>query len=131
MTARYRLQGAEGLWCLDKATIELEGGVWVINTDRSGQRLLVMPEMLKPVPDEPKWERVTADVRLSFTGYLVAVANAQVQVSHWRVGQTYWNTLYSLRPDLAEQTRDTAIDCFHQDSRLDHFLKWLRENWEQ
>lgn len=43
----------------------------------------------------------------------------------WRSGQTYFNVLYDIRPDLADLIRATELDPFHDDSRIGVFLAWL------
>lgn len=47
----------------------------------------------------------------------------------WRLGQTYFNLLAAFRPDLSEQIRGTALDPFHDDSRIESFLDWAAEHW--
>lgn len=46
----------------------------------------------------------------------------------WRYGQTLFNVLYDVRPDLSEQVRASNIDPFY-DSNIDEFKIWIEENW--
>src|ERR1041385_2126541 len=47
----------------------------------------------------------------------------------WRMGQTYFNVLYEMRPDLSERIRSTPIDPFYQDVYIPAFLTFVAENW--
>ena len=49
----------------------------------------------------------------------------------WRRGQTYFNALWELRPDLSEQIRGKyELDPFHRDELLPAFLEFVRANWD-
>lgn len=45
----------------------------------------------------------------------------------WRAGQAAFNTLYTLRPDLADQIRGdhVELDPFYRDENLPAFYTWL------
>jgi len=43
----------------------------------------------------------------------------------WRRGQAWFNTLYTLHPEVAEQFRGAPDDPFYQDSKLDAFCERL------
>lgn len=47
----------------------------------------------------------------------------------WRYGQTYFNTLSSLRPDLAEKLRATLHDPFHREEVKDETHKFIKQMW--
>jgi hypothetical protein len=51
----------------------------------------------------------------------------------WRYGQSLFNTLLSVRPELAEKIRGTVADPFHihheMDKRLTLFTEFLEANW--
>lgn len=54
----------------------------------------------------------------------------------WRIGQSMFNTLYEMRPDLSEQIRAQDLDPFHiqndvwiDNERVDNLLVWLNEHW--
>lgn len=53
---------------------------------------------------------------------------------NWRYGQALFNSLLSIRPDLAERIRGTEIDPFtvnvEHDRRLEKFTQFLQENWK-
>jgi hypothetical protein len=51
------------------------------------------------------------------------------QHPEWRAGQTLFNALYLVRPDLSEQIRTTELDPFHVSSRIAAFNSWLAEHW--
>lgn len=59
--------------------------------------------------------------------YDVAVLNALVDHPEWRRGQTYFNVLYDLDPDLANEVRGTEFDPFYNDSICPDFARWLYE----
>lgn len=42
-----------------------------------------------------------------------------------REGQCYFNTLYEVNPELANEIRGTNIDPFYLDSRIDAFVDFL------
>jgi hypothetical protein len=44
-----------------------------------------------------------------------------------RKGQRYFNALYALRPDLADQIRATLADPFYRDTKLPAFFERLEE----
>jgi hypothetical protein len=47
----------------------------------------------------------------------------------WRHGQHFFNTLYKVRPDLANQVRGSFHDPFYQNDNLFDCRKWLKKNW--
>lgn len=61
---------------------------------------------------------------------MTAVEEARKQYPRWRSGQTYFNVLADVRPDLSEELRASALDPFHGDDRIPMFLNWLRRNWK-
>ena len=54
----------------------------------------------------------------------------------WRMGQTAFNTLQALRPELAEKYRGSDIDPFYADlqeggpEKVATFLAHVREDWD-
>lgn len=51
---------------------------------------------------------------------------------HWRKGQTIFNVLHELRPDLSAKVRGVhLLDTFHlkDEEDLETFKLWLTENW--
>ena len=47
----------------------------------------------------------------------------------WRRGQTAFNGLLQVRPDLAETIRSGPLDPFNDDDTLPAFEEWVRRNW--
>ena len=45
----------------------------------------------------------------------------------WRKGQAYFNYLYQLHPDVANEIRGTEYDPFYLNSRIDKFLNKISE----
>lgn len=72
---------------------------------------------------------------VTYEDYLEAVVIGSVQYKNWRVGQTAFNALVSMRPDLAERIRGTDIDPFYCDhlphghEKIAVFLSHVQENW--
>jgi hypothetical protein len=54
---------------------------------------------------------------------------AEAATPEWRTGQTYFNVLYQVRPDLSEAIRCTNLDPYHNDTRLPAFLHWVETMW--
>ena len=49
----------------------------------------------------------------------------------WRYGQTMFNVLHEIRPDLSEQVRATNLDPFYKNTYngVYPFLQFIQENW--
>ena len=45
----------------------------------------------------------------------------------WRKGQAYFNYLYQLHPDVANEIRETEYDPFYNDSQIEKFLNKISE----
>ena len=43
----------------------------------------------------------------------------------WRKGQTLFNALYEIYPELADEMRGTQFDPFYDDSRFHIALSWI------
>lgn len=67
--------------------------------------------------------------RASYTEYLDYVDYLSERNPAWRSGQTHFNALRRMRPDLANEVLGTAIDPFHLDERLPDFVAYVQENW--
>lgn len=65
----------------------------------------------------------------TFTQYLIQVSKTLNEETHWRLGQTYFNVLYEMRPDIADKVRTTALDPYYSDSNIDDFLEWVITKW--
>lgn len=46
-----------------------------------------------------------------------------------RKGQYLFNTLYAVRPDIADQLRATEVDCFYRDVLIPAFLQEVERLW--
>mgnify|MGYP007044129973 CR=1 FL=1 len=57
--------------------------------------------------------------------YLIKVAELQKYNTLWRNGQTHFNVLSDLYPEIAEKVRGTKIDPFHNDKVLPEFLSFV------
>ena len=57
------------------------------------------------------------------------VNSCNYPAAHQRKGQSAFNLLCSLRPDLSEQVRATPLDPFYQDEILPAFFSWVKEHW--
>jgi hypothetical protein len=65
---------------------------------------------------------------LSYDAYLDAMTSYDGH-NGWRRGQTAFNFLHDVRPDLSEQVRGSVRDPFYNDKRLPEFYTWVGENW--
>lgn len=48
----------------------------------------------------------------------------------WRRGQTCFNMLRAIKPDLADEVRTSPYDPFYMDEKLPGFFTWLSERWD-
>lgn len=52
----------------------------------------------------------------------------------WRTGQSMFNALYHIRPDLADRLRGGELDPFYRDHNdgeaISNTLSWLEQHWE-
>jgi hypothetical protein len=46
-----------------------------------------------------------------------------------RTGQSAFNALHSVRPDLADRVRGTIIDPFYDDEKFMDFLSFVEDQW--
>lgn len=56
--------------------------------------------------------------------------NLQTAFPEWRKGQTLFNALENVRPDLSVKVRTTDLDPFYRDDRIPAFTDWLYANWD-
>lgn len=66
-------------------------------------------EFPSDTPNEAKWRKI------------IYKADDYYQEGQ-RIGQAYFNALYDVEPEIADQLRGTDFDCFHEDSNLVGFL---------
>lgn len=57
--------------------------------------------------------------------YLDAVSQRYADEGCWRMGQTFFNVLNEMYPELAEDIRGTALDPFHNDVIIPAFVAWV------
>ena len=60
-----------------------------------------------------------------YVDYCRKVAITRPDFPDWRIGQTYFNVLRMLQPEIAEQFRGESIDPFYSDDRIPNFLSVL------
>lgn len=63
---------------------------------------------------------------LEFAAFMTAVRVTEHFQPEWRYGQTVYNVLRYLRPDLEQEIAQTELDCFQIDERAPRLLNWLR-----
>ena len=57
--------------------------------------------------------------------YLKKVEEVRKLNPNWRNGQTHFNVLCDMYPELAEKVRCSNIDPFHNDNILPNFLSFV------
>lgn len=68
---------------------------------------------------------------MSLEEFINEVGSLKGKPKELRAGQYIFNTLYLVRPDLADKIVATDIDPFYLDSRLNAFWTFLDENWDK
>lgn len=66
---------------------------------------------------------------MTFNQYLVHCTIQMSNHKNWRYGQTLYNELYKIKPDLANKIRCTDYDPFYKDSDIPVFLTFIEEHW--
>lgn len=66
---------------------------------------------------------------MTFGDYCTLVAKTSHEQRTWRIGQTAFNVLADVRPDLAERVRGTNLDPFHVTQRVPKFYEWTEAHW--
>lgn len=81
----------------------------------------------------PSKEALTEQAKVKsnrgFVAYLNLVVVTRADNPSWRKGQTHFNVLSDVRPDLSERVRGTRLDPFHKDCVLGEFLNYVAKNW--
>ena len=67
---------------------------------------------------------------MTFLQYLVEVQRTKQLFPEWRAGQTAFNVLRRVKPDLAERVRGTDFDPFYRDKVLHDFYKFVSVEWD-
>lgn len=72
-----------------------------------------------------------------YSEYLESVILTQLDCGNWRLGQTAFNVLREMRPDIAEQVRGSELDPFYSGTlghagadRVARFLTYVEEVWD-
>lgn len=67
---------------------------------------------------------------VEFFDYQKLVREVNKENPNWRIGQTYFNVLYQLYPDLADEIRGSSIDPFHtnNEEKLYDFFKYITKS---
>lgn len=68
--------------------------------------------------------------KYSFFEFVDMSRQAHTNNPNWRLGQSYFNVLHRLRPDLANKVRSTNLDTFYNDTRIPAFLAHIKEHWD-
>ena len=69
--------------------------------------------------------------RMTFDDFITAVGRARAREPHWRKGQAAFNTLYLLRPWMADSVRGrVGLDPFYVDEHLAQFYGHVRKRWD-
>jgi hypothetical protein len=66
---------------------------------------------------------------MTFEEYIVEVQRQRIQHKSWRLGQTYYNVLDDIRPDLNASIVGTHGDPFYTDSNIKRYLDFVATNW--
>lgn len=66
--------------------------------------------------------------KATFHEYIIVAAD-YFRENDERMGQSYFNALTVIRPDLAEQIRGTDIDAFHDNDLLPAMLAFVYKRW--
>lgn len=67
---------------------------------------------------------------MTFEQFITEVSRQRRLNRYWRYGQTIFNVLHAIRPDLSEQMRGAyELDPFYRDDLTHRALNWIKENW--
>jgi hypothetical protein len=67
---------------------------------------------------------------MTYEEFIAKVAsNYEKLGEEWRYGQTFFNTLSSLRPDLAETIRGSLHDPYHKEIISEETHRFLSARW--
>jgi hypothetical protein len=67
---------------------------------------------------------------MNFGQYVSKVAATMHEQPNWRQGQTAFNVLCEVKPNLAELIRSSDKDPFYRDDKLDEFYQYVAERWD-
>jgi hypothetical protein len=66
--------------------------------------------------------------KCTFSEYIIAVVDWHKE-NDWRIGQSYFNALTVLRPDISEKIRGTENDAFHDNNLLPAMMREVYRLW--
>lgn len=72
---------------------------------------------------------VRKETVLKYSDYIVVAAEA-FKENDERLGQTYFNVLVELRPEIAEEIRGTDLDAFFDNDKLPAMLNYVYKRWQ-
>lgn len=67
---------------------------------------------------------------MTFAQWLEHASRTKAAIPNLRWGQTLFNTLVDVRPDIAERIRGTSLDPFYDDWLVGAFLLEVERLWD-
>lgn len=69
--------------------------------------------------------------QLTFEEYLRKVCSEKSKHPEWRLGQTYYNVLHEVRPDIAIDVNGVIWkDPYYNDQYIPRFLEYVESIWQ-
>ena len=68
---------------------------------------------------------------MTFPEYITKALALHHSNPELRVGQSYFNTLYEIKPDMANLVRGTDRDPFYRNAIIPAFLDWVEQHWNE
>jgi len=66
---------------------------------------------------------------VTFADFLALATRTFDEKADLRYGQHWFNTLYEVRPDIANKVRGSIFDPFHRDHVSQQAVFFVAENW--
>lgn len=66
---------------------------------------------------------------MTFADFLALATRTFDEKADLRYGQHWFNTLYEVRPDIANKVRGSIFDPFHRDIVSDQAIMFVVDNW--
>lgn len=63
--------------------------------------------------------------------FIARVHKTHLQNPHWRLGQTYFNMLVLIDPDVSNIILNTKYDPYHNDNNIENLLDYLDSMFAQ
>jgi hypothetical protein len=64
-----------------------------------------------------------------YAEFMTEVGRAIMKHPEWRYGQTVFNVMHSMHPELADKFRGTSVDPFYKDEMAEAFVSACLEEW--